>query len=128
MDNVTIVLGSHNKMIKILRTNNICIHPGYANGVTSGKDIALIRLPTEMTFSSNLHLKFLRKSSIHLIQFTLCSFNIILDNIRPVCLPNSTYPDHIGDAVTLSGWQGSPSSSLPGKDSQFKIIFDIYLC
>jgi len=115
-------------MRKMLVSDKICINPGYTNGVIRGKDIALIRLPTEMTFSSNLHLKFLRKSSIHLIQFTLCSFNVILDNIRPVCLPNSTYPDHIGDAVTLSGWKGGPSSSLPGKDSQFKMIFDIYLC
>jgi len=54
VENVTIVLGSHNKMINILRTNNICIHPNYTNGVMRGKDIALIRLPTEMTFNSNL--------------------------------------------------------------------------
>ena len=32
-----------------------------------------------------------------------------IDNIRPVCLPNSNDPNHVGHSVTLTGW----GSTLP---------------
>ena len=110
---MTILLGSLSVMRKILISDQICIHPNYTNGVIRGKDIALIRLPTEIKISSNLDLQLIINIIINPLNKICIRSSNNKDNIRPVCLPNSTYPDHVGDAVTLSGWQ-DPSSSLPG--------------
>ena len=58
MVNVTIYLGSRDVMSVnetnrvVLISDTICLHPQYQNAIR-GKDIALIRLPTEIKFNGN---------------------------------------------------------------------------
>jgi secreted trypsin-like serine protease len=84
-----IYLGTHNVRLAneptrvVITSSDKYVHPNW-NANTLAGDIALIKFPAPVEFN---------------------------DNIRPICLPPSTDPNHSGDPVTLAGW-GRPSDSI----------------
>ena len=76
--------------------NNFHIHPDW-NSITFFGDVALVKLPTPISFSGNLpFFPFTLRKSNYCVKST--------DKIRPVCLPTSQESKHVDDDVIVSGW------------------------
>lgn len=86
-----VLLGAHDRTVAEpsqvdIRTNTYTVHPGW-NPNTLANDIALIRLPSPVTFTPE---------------------------IAPICMAPATEPNHVGDTMLVSGWGKTQDGILQG--------------
>lgn len=114
-----VILGAHNKnivestQVRITATQ-FTMHPDW-NSRKLQNDVALIKLPTPVTFTRNI----IFIISLHTVRKDT-DFKYLLKTaeIAPICLAPSTDSDHVGDVLLASGW---------GLDSDSKILLFFFL-
>ena len=110
-NSVYLILGAHNTsdLSPYAEPNRVAylnvqyfLHPLW-NPNTLMSDLALVKLPENVAFNCtcvyHISKQFLYSDNCYQLFITTC-----IDYIRPICLPDSTDPDHVGDSVTLTGW------------------------
>lgn len=99
----SLLLGAHDRTVPeasqlTIETTEYATHPNW-NPSTLANDIALIRLPSPVTFTRSYN-----DTILEWIPYYQLGYLPFTAEIAPLCIAPSSEPDHAGDTLLVSGW------------------------